>query len=114
MVYGAPIKQLEERRDNFLTKSDMSPYGALYASDSAYHDVCALAQTHNVREDHPTVVEAQCMYIRALLLEAESSEIINARLKDQSIHHPSEHEELVEVTLNIINAAHKIRKAVPE
>jgi len=76
MVYGLPTKQLEERAEDFIKKSeDENPNSGLYLADALYHRACILGQTHNIDLEHPEIKRAQSTYINALAMEADGVDI---------------------------------------
>jgi len=118
MVYGAPIEQLLERHKNFaelchgLSRVE-SPYAEVVASDALYHSMCVIVQRLGISKDHPKVIKAQQMYIDGLLLEAESTEVIQAKLDEDPRFPPHEHTELRAVVRELSNARFTLQEVLP-
>lgn len=89
MVYGIPIKQLEERRLELIVSRGLADFGMtfLYDADATYHETCITAQKAGIPLTDLGVMEAQERYIHALKGETEGKNpiIVGERIFDAAI-----------------------------
>ena|SRR3989338_2622735 len=94
MVYGTPIEQLKDRRDD-LQQRERGPNAIVYAADGMYHNMCILGRSEQMKisSKHPAVKVAQELYVQALDMEADGAE--PAEVARKILHATSKLQEII-------------------